>query len=154
MRALYWWLRIIVPLGLLLLGGSTNPPQALAAVYIVLAIIAIIAFTVLYNGQRVVAVQKICDKLALEEDRKSAFIEGVKNKRAIIGMPEDILMIAIGPPTQRNNTNVGNEVHKQLVYEINREKALSNYMYIEDGVLTAMQLADTLKNRTRYPDQF
>ncbi|MHB9014272.1 MAG: hypothetical protein ACYC49_18835 [Ignavibacteriaceae bacterium] len=56
------------------------------------------------------------------------------DKKVKIGMTEELCEIAWGKPWKINRTNVSNSVHEQWVYGEG-----SNYLYFEDGVLTAIQ---------------
>jgi hypothetical protein len=57
----------------------------------------------------------------------------IKERSIVIGMTADQVIFSWGEPTQKNRTTTANGVSEQWVYKG------SNYVYMENGVMTALQ---------------
>jgi len=75
-------------------------------------------------------------KYIVEHPDRAKFAEAIKTENVMIGMNEEETYLSWGNPDVRNNTIGASGVRVQWVY---RTQYKSNYLYFENGVLTAIQ---------------
>jgi hypothetical protein len=70
-------------------------------------------------------------KLHRPQRIKTALLNG----DVLVGMTEDDVLWAWGPPSSKNVTITGSGTHEQWVYDLDR------YVYVDNGIVTAIQVS-------------
>lgn len=63
----------------------------------------------------------------------------IAKRQVFVGMTEDELVIALGYPAKKNQTTTAGDIREQWVYPGLFRTSKSKYVYLENGVVTAIQ---------------